>query len=76
MELWKFTLLWVVTLIAKSVGSIWALNELFDLGIEYSFLTILASATILSCINGSLPSTQSESKNVSNRKLAESATEE
>jgi hypothetical protein len=74
MELWKFTLLWVVTLIAKSVGLIWALNLLFNLGIEYSFLTILASAIILFCINGSLPS--SESNHISNRKSAESATGE
>ena len=72
MELWKFTLLWVFALIAKSVGLIWALNELFNLGIEYSFLTVLASAIILFCINGSLPSSQSESKNISAGKSTES----
>ena len=56
MELWKVTLIWFVTLIAKSFAFLWALNELFELGIEYSFLSVLASLVFLFCLNGGLPS--------------------
>lgn len=55
MEFWKFLLLWVVTLLAKSVGFLWALNELFGLSIGYSLVSISASLVFLFCINGALP---------------------
>ncbi|NRA78001.1 MAG: hypothetical protein HRU18_07315 [Pseudoalteromonas sp.] len=61
MELWKVVLLWLVTLLAKSVGFLWALNELFGLSIGYSLVSISASVVFLFCINGSLP-LPSESK--------------
>ncbi|MBB6543078.1 hypothetical protein [Thalassotalea piscium] len=62
MELWKFVLLWIVTLLAKSVGFLWALNELFGLNIGYSLVSISASVVFLFCINGSLPGASKSSE--------------
>lgn len=50
MEFWKFVLIWLASLIAKSFVFIWALNELFSLGIEYSLLSFFASTVFLFCI--------------------------
>jgi uncharacterized membrane protein len=55
MEFWKFVLLWLVTLLAKSVGFLWTLDELFGLSIGYSLVSISASVVFLFCINGYLP---------------------
>ncbi|GAC13371.1 hypothetical protein GLIP_0725 [Aliiglaciecola lipolytica E3] len=55
MESWKFSLIWIVTLLVKAVGFVRALNELFSLSIDYSLVSISASALFLFCVNGSLP---------------------
>ena len=56
MELWKYTIVWFVALIAKSFGLLWSLNELFGLEIEYNFISLLASLVLIFCVSGELPS--------------------
>ncbi len=55
MEFWKLLILWCFSLLAKSIGFVWAVNELFGLGIEYSLATIAASAIFIYCVTGTGP---------------------
>jgi hypothetical protein len=63
MEFWKLILISAAMILVKSIGFIWAINELFAMGIDYSPYTIAASGIILFFISGRLPhSSKSESK--------------
>ncbi|EGQ9744201.1 hypothetical protein FWP33_17010 [Vibrio parahaemolyticus] len=60
MELWKVLAIWICSLLAKSIGFIWAVTELFGLEIGYSPISIAASAIFLFCVNGSVPTSNSK----------------